>query len=502
MPDAGMNRTRARAFLGALLLAGMVLAAGLVLYRPYLDLFIFTEARQYVHDAGAVEDPASYLPEFVMPLGWNNRPASMLAFWAMRRACGYGWRCLNAAQIGLVLAGAVLLWCHGLQVLRNRALATGLALVWLASPPVLDAVTWQATNHDKLAAVCVLAVLVVLHRACSAPHSRRVLTGMSAALAVLTALALNAKESAFFLLALLPVAAGLWSLPQGRRGMLRGGLVVLPATAFCAHYVAIYLMRLDASWAGHVLSAGATGHLGDFAAYLGGALRPGGVQTGICLAAGAALALLLLWHARSARSVSALLARPDIRAALYFACLFASAALLAVKTQFPRPYYMYIPAIGWYGLLMAMALGLGRGRPAVPRAVGALAIALACLTLASSLRLQASEGTLHAGLLAASKELSRQLPALRQRLPPDPGRPYTVVVSQDVKCFFHFLRSGSGGIDHTLPNFLYGTGGDFSVRRVSPPQFRRNAIASDERVLVLDGRCGIRAAYDGRRRVL
>ena len=502
MTDASTPRTRTRAFLRGSLLVGLVLGAGLALYLPYLDLFIFTEARQYVHYRGGVEDLVRHLGTFLVPVGWNNRPASMLAFRAMHGGCGYDWRCLNAVQIGLVLAAAVLLLCHGAQVLRSQALAAALALVWLASLPVLDAVTWQATSHDKLAAVFTLGVLVLLHWACAAPHSRRVVTGASTVLAVLTAIALNAKESAFFLPLLLPLAAVLWGVPRKREGLLQAALVVLPATAFSAYYVALYLIRLDASWAAHVLSAGSTWNVRVLGAYLNAALQPAAWHAAAFLAAGGALALVLRRHARGAGSVLSALARPEVQATLYFACFFAGAALLAVKTRFPGPYYMYIPGIGWYGLLAALGQALGRERHAVLRGVGVLAIGLLCVDLVASVRHQTSDATRHARLLAASRRLSRKLPALRERLPPDPGLVYTLVVPQDVKCFFHFLRSGSGDIDPTLLNFLYGTDGDYSVRQIAPRRFRRSAIESHERVLVLDGTCAIEAAFEGRRRVL
>ena len=213
-PSPPKLRTTARLTIHATAfgLAGAYFAA-LFLFIP-----VATEARDYVFNDGFLsldaDDLRAVLTGLIYPLGQNSRLVSMAVFAVSHHACGLCAPCLNAIQIGLLLAAFAAGAWH-LQQLVGRAIPAAIAmLLWAVSAPVFSAGYWQATQHDKLAFTFALSALALgLSAMRRNPVRFPVVTSL--ALLGLFMLAMNAKEMAFFLPA--AAAAQVLFLAQAKR---------------------------------------------------------------------------------------------------------------------------------------------------------------------------------------------------------------------------------------------------------------------------------------------
>jgi hypothetical protein len=272
---------------------------------------------------------------------------------SMKHVCGTDIECLDAVSYVPLGLACVLLYTLARQIGLGRAIASGVTLLWAFSAPVADAMAWQATSHDRLAALFAFAALNVAYHELGKPWSKARAAVTNATLFSLIVLAYNSKESAFFLgpsLAALPLArAERWNL----RTLLHGfSLVVAPVAYAVFHNVRyVQLLPLDPTWQGHTGSGDPVYNAKALAPLL---LNQNAWSTAaICVFAlltivMAALALRFVVQARS-RSIEIDPAESvATRTVLWLWLAFFVAASATLRTRLTSTYYLTLPVALFY----------------------------------------------------------------------------------------------------------------------------------------------------------
>jgi hypothetical protein len=277
------------------------------------------------------------------------------------RACGTSIVCLNTLAFAPVAGGALAFYALGRAARLTAAAAAAVVVVWLVSAPAFDVITWQATLHDRFAAMFVpVALLLVL---LAVRHARTAVAAVAwaAALTVVTVLAANSKEPAWILAGLLALAPLLVARDR-RQAVLAAAIVALPV-AYVAVHAITHLTELakDPVNTQHINS----GSLAHNLPVLTRAALPGGLVALGVLAATAIAGLVLAVRAR--RTTPA--AFDVARLAIWIGLGAAVAWMIPMRTQFASGFYMYMP-LGLAAL--AFALSVRAGLLALPERRGAL----------------------------------------------------------------------------------------------------------------------------------
>lgn len=309
------------------------------------DLPVLAEARDWLIHYGIPQDAT--LGELVQgvftPTGRNTRHVSMLVFHALATWFGIGaTEVVNAVQIGLIAttSSLIILWLHALSGRLGAAVTA--ALLWCTSTPVVDALGWQATNHDKTAALFTVACLLVAARA-SRARGLGAFFAINLGVTLLAALALNSKEIAFVLVGMIPAQAFLIAGGPLRNRLAEVVRFSIPI-AFTAGFVALYLSRVPPDWGTHLYSGNLSVTLGRYTDWLLNQTWPVW-NPATWTAAVAAIAAVGISIADRRPSVAT-----AASAVLTFGCFVLTVRLLHIG-----PYLLLIPSIGCYALL-AMAL--------------------------------------------------------------------------------------------------------------------------------------------------
>lgn len=277
--------------------------------------------------------------------------------------------------------------------------------LWLSSRPVLDAVGWQATIHDRLGFLVAVEAMCLATRFVRAARGPWSTASHAFLLAVLTLVALNCKESMWFL----PGALVLCAVSRPRiPGRAQVAWLLAPALAYSAYYFARYFLALrgDAALTHHFFGGTLAANAAGCARHLAPWFLP---------ASPFAAPLLLLG--------ALLLAGVRHRTLLVFGACLAAAALPPLPAANCPPYYMYAPG-AFYWLCVALGLqALARRRVATRW----LALGGAALLLVSVVRGVAAT----APLRERSQQLQAAAPWLAAELPsPPPRRLEFVAVSE------------------------------------------------------------------------
>jgi len=457
-----------------------------------LELPVLTEARDYIHHGGWVrEGPYEALLRILEPTGQNTRYVSMLVFAGGKALCGYDARCVNALQLSLLGLGGGLIFLHLHQLTRRRFEPLLVTLLWFGAFATRSAAFWQATQHDKLALVFIVAALVTA----SAFRRTRGPWSMAAAnLCVLvpTVLALNAKEIAFALPVMLVAQALL--LPRDaveRRHAL--GRVAAPAL-FGLAFAAVYLARMPEFWRDHVGGGDWTHNL-SLLARLAVNLPPDRPGTTWLYAPTLAVLAWALWRGRASPPR---LHEPELRAALYLLAVAVLGVATALLTRHPDAYYLLTPAFGGCGaaVLLFGRLLRGAGLGGAPRKALLAALFLPYLLLhAGELRADRSAGR----FLARTAHAARGLDEIARHARAHAPGTYLFVFATKPREFFYLFRGGADGGDPLTMNFALETGGSFRVSHQiglpAPPPAPDQLVAIwDEELRLVDLELGGAAA--------
>lgn len=304
----------------------------------------------------------------------DTRWTAMGVFRIAGQVCGRDISCLNGFSVGLTSLAVGLLILHTARLLRSPWLAGLVALLWVASGPVLNVWIWPSTWSDLVAFIMLMVIAPFWWWALARP---RIGPGGGVAFVVvsllLLVLAFSAKELLWVLIGILPILALIRS-PEGavRRNIV---LIVVPM-AWMAWYIAWALINVDPAYARIVGSNPIPTGMAEITEQALSiapefmSLRSPGPGAGSLL--GSAIDLYLLfgvlalgaiaWGARhwrrpdtSAGRGSTLLAigrRWDVE--VYLAALLGSTVLVASRSEHINAYYTLIPL--WAGITLSIAI--------------------------------------------------------------------------------------------------------------------------------------------------
>jgi hypothetical protein len=450
------------------------LFAALYAFLISSDVFVLSEARTYVLH-GATSYPMTAQQYFLLPEGLNRRWTSMLAFNLEHSLFGPSITGMNFFQSALAGLCALLATFHAWQITRRWTIACGALAIWLFSGPTLNAILWQAVQHDKLAFASALLTMIAAHAALAKPRGMLLSTGFALLLPFLTAIAFNAKEIAFLLpVTVVALCAHLWLTEPDFRWR-RALPIALPQLAYSAWYIRTYFANLKDSWAAYSMQGSATKGvraLGEHALNLGnfmnlrqakdnvGEVLDVAVQwyriAGIVLAALFVVALVRqYWPAlRGGRAGVLQILRED-SAAAYFVVWTALIVGAAARTSVPNAFYM-LPAM-WSGgalvlLLIDRCARSFPGRPVVFAALTALVLAPYGYSYTVHFRPYGAVSRIH----DASRALMAACETLRSNVPPRKVRTLRFVFTRDAGVeYYLFTGIYWGKVDQDLGPFLF-----------------------------------------------
>lgn len=421
----------------------VAVATTLLLGRLFGDLFPLIEYRQWIQGD---------LPDFP-PSMFSRAFSQQVCLWIWE-ASGESVPISNWVQLGFVGATAALVALLVRQVLRGAGAlpwAMGAGVGFGTSLAALDAAAWQATIHDKMAAM--LTAALVLR---GWIWARRVPRGTAllracVELAVLAALAHNTKEAAWCCGPLLLLAT-LGGHDPGSRALLRVATwraalrTTWPALAYAVWHVTPRLLsalgQTQDSYSQHVLTGSVTNNLQKLVAALAN-LGQASTTTGwLLVAAGmAVVATALAVDLRRGRSRVLL-------GTLAFACALA----IPLPSRSASFYYLLTPAVALWWLLAACAGALlpAEGRRAVLLRGGAAAAVLGALLAARS----SDAGGLPAYRYKAqcAQNFSTGLSEIARQLEADGDGPRTLHAPRAVYFAYQILGDAD---NRGLARFLY-----------------------------------------------
>jgi len=303
----------------------------------WLGLFPLIEFRQQA----SWELPFSWLWDQITLDGPNIWSVPFYFNGVVGRICGASVPCTNTLLLSLNLITATLLYFLVRRLAPWRLLAAAASSIWLLSIPVLDSMSWQATNLDKLSA---LLVLVGVHVGLSFQRRsyslERCLVG-NGLLLVIVMLAQNCKPAAWVLV---PALVLLVVIPGGQSPWTWWRYLLAPATyaVFQSVHV-LQLIRADAFYTEHVSGGDIALNVRTDLAYLTGLSAP---STAAIVAAVALLTVVVIGLVRRA---------PHARAAGWAGIVLVGSLAIPSRAIYPSAFYLVVPA-ALFALLVALAV--------------------------------------------------------------------------------------------------------------------------------------------------
>jgi hypothetical protein len=218
-------------------------------FYKFGDLLIFTEARDYIKYNGWT-DYFSFL-DYFLPSGKNTRYVSMFSFGLMKNSCGYDNVCINTYQLLVMSLAGIFLYIHSYQLFKSILIASLISLMWLFSLSALDAISWQAVNHDKMAALFIFLTLI-FSTLFVKKNGYYVVFLSNVLITFSLILAYNSKESSFFLMPLILLQYVLYS--TNRKDLLRNIVKIIIPLFFSLYFIIGYFVKMADYWKAHTLS--------------------------------------------------------------------------------------------------------------------------------------------------------------------------------------------------------------------------------------------------------
>jgi hypothetical protein len=212
------------------------------------NLFVFTEARDMIGWHQWPGDLARWLL-FPEPIWGPGRLTGMASYQLTGLVCGTNLACISGVGAAMLGVATALLLVHTRQVTRSKAIAVGVAILWVLSPAVLGISIWQSARFDTLAFSGVLAAGILWWSVFSRPTvtpAWAVATVVGSILVM--AFTFNAKEVTYFLVGMMPALAVIRG--AGRPGAVRRNLAlcVVPV-AYGVWFIAHALTHIQEAYA-------------------------------------------------------------------------------------------------------------------------------------------------------------------------------------------------------------------------------------------------------------
>lgn len=361
------------------------------------DQFIGTEARRFLLDHGGLDLQRFFLTP--APNWGESRQAGQALFELTGRLCSADRACVNTVTAGLTALAVAVLISHTWQLLRSVVPAALVAVMWVASAPVLNVWLWQATWFDLLAFVLALGISgfwwwVFFRPVLTTTAAVAVSLGSLLAMAI----AFNTKETLYLLVGVMALLAVVRSRD---RGTLRRNLIMCTIPlAWGVWFIAYAVTHLTPSYAAHVgsgsivagLLRGAGMTLGLSPQFMSlSAVPSAGVDTlrvvagGLFLVGAVAVGVAgAIAYRRWERPPMPRTARAAVilsrtwAVELYLGAILGVTVVLAARSNGLSAYYALLP--WWAGLTLLMALLLRwRALPVAGILVYAVLVAYAAL---------------------------------------------------------------------------------------------------------------------------
>ncbi len=276
-------------------------------------------------------------------------------FWSSvaGHACGTNVSCVNAVVYLPVVLASVGLFAVARVFRLPASVATAVVAVFLVSEPNYAVNAWQATQHDRWAALATVACLLAFFFA--ARYVRRTwwsLLGWTVGLTILGLAAMNTKEAAWIVLPLAVTTPLL--VARDRRQAINTALVLaIPVIVMAIDAITQYVI---ADRDPHVNG----GSIGDNLRTLTTYAVPGGLAVAVVLLVLCAAAAGYVLHERC-RAPDAVV---TLRLAAWLWIAVAIGWAIPIRTQIASAFYMYVPLAT---AALAVALTLRAGYLALPR---------------------------------------------------------------------------------------------------------------------------------------
>lgn len=350
-----------------------------VYFWLYSDLFPLIEYRQWVESPDAATALTTFLYNAALPTASFSRSFSLLFVNAVGASCDTAVRCHNWAQLALIggtALGMFLLACH---FTRQRSYLTPAlaSIAFLLSIPTIDAVVWQATVLDKMAAFLTIWTLYLWVRLVDAQQSK-LLVNVLMGLAVI--LASNSKEAAWALLPSLYILGFLTILRSSKGSLLDRlsnsakqtiGLLLLP-TLYFIYFIAAYFWNFfKLGYVEHAMSGNRVENLNLFI----GMLTNMRMKSSWAFPAFSCLALALAGTFHATNQTKEQARYSDIFTWSFISFLIA--ITIPSGTKYHSPFYLLVPAIFFYLSIFAAAARINEAiSPKFSIILGCILIAL------------------------------------------------------------------------------------------------------------------------------
>ena len=377
--------------------------------------------------------------EHVLACGLDSRDVSLIYTQWTGMVAGLNYYGLNALNLLPVPATCFSLYWLCRQLGIGAGASAAAILLWGFSFPVMDALRWQATIHDRLALLfCCLGINLALGALNRPRRLGAYLLGNLGVLGCLV-LAYNSKESSFYLAPSLVVLAA--ACPHdsavyepGRSRLLTNlrrnlGYLVAPLAYgvwHAVHYLPALWAKSKAEWASHIIG----GSFGDNAipaiAYVLGSDTAAGPEAGWLLVAILAIVGLACALRKALRPPPQGFAFGLLG---WLAISYALATTVTLQTRYPAAYYQYTPRLLLvlfvvYGVHGALGISRGRcegeGKPHTAFNPFSGTVVVAALSVSSAYALFTSKAYEDTNFyLRAADNFAASLPAIRRHVSPD-----------------------------------------------------------------------------------
>jgi len=434
-------------------------------FYKFGDLLIFTEARDYIKYGGWINDYFSFLKNCFLPSGQNTRYVSMFGFNLMKNSCGYNNVCINTYQLLVILLAGIFLYIHSYQLFKNIIIASIISLMWFFSLPTLDAISWQAVNHDKMAALFVFITLVISSLFLE-KNGRYVVFLSNVIITFLLILAYNSKESSFLLMPLILLQYVLYS--TNIKDFLKNIFKIIIPLIFSLYFIVGYFLKLADFWKEHTLSNDITNSLKLYANFL---LNSNSFSVSWVIVFAIIIFIplvLVLLNYLKLKKEGEKENRSLNRNLIYSYLFFILSISIAMKARYPSVFYMLIPLAGFLLTIMSSINIIMHYLSDKISLRSLFIVTMGGLMVFHIYNYNTliNYDSKYTRLLQHSNNMSQTFRIVANELELSKEKTYNFVIPQN-EHHFYILRGGTEGADKTLINFIYQVDGEYLVNYIN-----------------------------------
>jgi hypothetical protein len=422
------------------------------------DLLIFTEARDYIKYGGWSEHfPFS---DYLFPSGRNTRYVSMFSFGLMKNSCGYDNVCINTYQLLVMSLAGIFLYIHSYQLFKSIFIASLISLMWLFSLSALDAISWQAVNHDKMAALFIFLTLI-FSTLFLEKNGHYVVFLSNVLITFLLILAYNSKESSFFLMPLILLQYVFYS--ANRKDLLRNIVKIIIPLLFSLYFIIGYFVKMADYWKEHTLSNENIINTIKFYANVLFNHHSSSLSWMIVLAVVVFIPLVLISSNYFLKKGREKENGERYRNLIYSYLFFILSISIAMKARHPSIYYMLIPLAGLLMTIMS-SINIIIHHLSDKIYLKSLFIFTLCGFMVFHTYNYSAffNDSKYTRLSQHSNNMSQTFRTIADELELSKDKTYHFAFPPN-EHHFYLLRGGTEGIDNTLINFIYQVDGDYLV---------------------------------------